>query len=634
MNSELNELFARSYKVLSDRTNWEAKQRRWYLMRHDGLRRRNKPFPTAADLHLALIDESVKRLKAFTLAQISGTPRLATFMALRQQLLATTEAAADFFSFELKWRSNLLKVLETTVDTMWLRGRGIIKAYVDPFDEYKLTHENVDPLFLLMTEDYNGFEDAARWTHVRQMNVDKFKLDRRYCNGNVDTQSLNLMRGGKDALERLKSQRGKDFDESQADKEIREGYTHSSNTDTIIIWETYVRTLGGVTVYTYCPVAMDVEVRKPFGVPYKTGGKVSQPFYSFQSEVKDEGWYAPRGLGEILADYEIFGSKVWNAQADLTSFAATPMLTGANPIQNPANYRMAPFEYIPGDVKPIQMGSDRSGLTEQIQFARSEAQQRSASPDFGTEDNLHAGEKPTAKQVGYVEQLQQVGTSHTNSIFSRDLGELLKHDWGLCLQYKRKNLTYFMVEDLQTLPEQALHDEYLITVGDGSGEWDKKQRLAKAVQRLQTFKGAPNVNQDELVKSVLEADDARLVKRMLMPGKQRESQEAFAQAEDIATMMVTHFPAPVLPDQDQIVRIKSTLDFLHAGREKGQMPDPTALKLIQDQVGARLEMLKQMNPQGHKQAVQMIEQAMQQDMQAQKQPRQLTASPQPATLAA
>jgi hypothetical protein len=34
-------------------------------MRHDGIRRRNKPWPWAADLHYALADEKIDKLKPF-----------------------------------------------------------------------------------------------------------------------------------------------------------------------------------------------------------------------------------------------------------------------------------------------------------------------------------------------------------------------------------------------------------------------------------------------------------------------------------------------------------------------------------------------------------------------------------------
>jgi len=624
------DLFGRAWQILQDRQDWENKQRRYYVMRHDGLRRRNKPFPSAADLHLALVDEAISKLKPFTLAQVTSAPRLASFVAMRQQLQETSDSSADFFSFELRERSNFFKILESMVDTMWLRGRGIIKAYVDPFDDYKIIHENVDPLYLLMADTANDFDDADEWVHVRQISVQKFKRDRRYFNrfnteeNESDTNyKISLMRGGKDALNRLKTQRGRDFDEIQIDKEYREGFTHSASADTIILWEHYVRTMGGIMVYTYCPVAMDVEVRKPFGVPYKVRGKVTAPFFSFVAEIKDEGWYSPRGVAEKIADKEIYACKLWNAKADAITYFNTPMFTSDTPIQNPSNYRQVPGEYIPNNIKPVQFGQPAFSFDSEINFARGEAEIAAQMPDLGIEKaNQGRSEKRTAREISVAASLSQVGQNHFGYIFKDCLSKLLRFDWALCLQYKRNNLTYFVAEDLKTLPEQALHDEYLITPAGNLDDWDRGQKMQRAVQRFQALRGAPNVNQDELVKDILSADDARLVKRLLIPSQQKAASEAEDENYQITSMIVTHFPAPVKPEEDHITRIKTIVQFLQAQGAKNKTVDPLAKQRIQEHLVQHLQILKQLQPVAYKQIVMELKQLEQQPMQQQGMPQQ------------
>lgn len=614
--SDNSQLYRRGFDILQNRQRWELRQRKYYLMRSEGIRRTRKPFPTAADLHLALIDEAISKLKPFTLAQVTGQEKLATFCSLRQQLAELTSSAADFFSFEIKERSNLLRVLETVVDTMWLRGRGIIKAYVDPFDDYKLVHENIDPLFLLMPDDCNDFDDAYEWVHVRQINVAKFKLDRRYCqdyrgdDGEIYSNTLEKLCGGKDAVDRLKTQRGRDFDMIQEDKEIREGYTHTSNADTIIIWDHYIKTMGGYVVYPYCPVAMDVVIRKPYGIPYKVQGKVSPGFFSFPAEVKDEGWYSPRGVAEKIADMEIYACKVWNAKADGITFFNTPMLTSEQPIQNPANFRWAPGEYIPGNAKAVQFGQPSISFDQEIMFARGEAEQRAMMPDMAIEKPSQRGsEKRTAKEVNVASSLAQVGTNHSASIFKQSLCSLFRHDWGLMLQYKRKQLNYFVSEDLQTVPEAALHEEYLIYPGGATDDWDKAQRMNKANGRFQELKGAPNVNQDELVRDLLASDDARLVKRLLMPANIKAATEAEDEAQEITSMMVTHFAAPVKPGEDHLTRIKTLLQFLMSAGPKAIPLDPLAKQRLQGHLAEHMKYLKAMNPKAASEVMKMIQTA-------------------------
>lgn len=629
------ELFGRAWQILQNRQEWENKQRRYYIMRHDGLRRRNKPFPTAADLHLALIDEAISKLKPFTLAQVLSAPRLASFVALRQQLHPISDSAADFFSFELKERSNILRTLEQMVDTMWLTGRGIIKSYIDPFNDYKIVHESVSPLYLLMADTANDFEDADEWVHVRQISVPKFKRDRRYFNRlqqqeNEDetNRKINLIRGGKDAVNRLRAQLGTNFEGIQSDKEVREGYTHSSSSDTIILWEHYVRTLGGITVYTYSPTAMDLEIRKPYGIPYKVRGKVTAPFFSFVAEIKDEGWYSPRGVAEKIADKEIYACKLWNAKADAITFFNTPMLTSDTPIQNPSNYRQIPGEYIPNNVKPVQFGQPAISFDQEIMFARGEAEISAQMPDIGIEKPNHGkSEKRTAREVGVAASLAQVGQNHFGAIFKDALSKLLRFDWGLCLQYKRKDLTYFVSEDLKTLPDQALHDEYLITPAGGLDDWDKQSMIQNAAKRLEVLKGLPNVNQDMLVSDFLDAQDGRLAKRLLIPSAQKASSEAEDETQEITSMIVTHFPAPVRPDEDHPTRIKTIVQFLQAQGLKNRPVDPMAKQRIHEHLIAHLEVLKKLQPQAYKQMIIELKQMEQQPMPMQQmqrlQPRQI-----------
>ena len=47
-------------QAISDRGTWERRQATWYQMRHDGLRRKNKPWPNAADMHFPLGDMQIE----------------------------------------------------------------------------------------------------------------------------------------------------------------------------------------------------------------------------------------------------------------------------------------------------------------------------------------------------------------------------------------------------------------------------------------------------------------------------------------------------------------------------------------------------------------------------------------------
>ena len=60
MSEKLYDLVAHD---IASRTRWEVRQGLWYQMRNDGLRRRGKPWPNAADAHFPLIDATINKLK-------------------------------------------------------------------------------------------------------------------------------------------------------------------------------------------------------------------------------------------------------------------------------------------------------------------------------------------------------------------------------------------------------------------------------------------------------------------------------------------------------------------------------------------------------------------------------------------
>src|SRR5882762_2200879 len=130
------ERFDRASTILNARLVWEQNQRLYRTMRHQGLPRVNKPFPTASDGHCSTIDNAIRKLKPYWVGQITSGDRLFNFTSLREQLETLSDAAADWFHFMLTNRTKLLRKTRVILDYMLLTGRGIIKATIDPVNDY------------------------------------------------------------------------------------------------------------------------------------------------------------------------------------------------------------------------------------------------------------------------------------------------------------------------------------------------------------------------------------------------------------------------------------------------------------------------------------------------------------------
>lgn len=148
----MRELFDQGCEAIANRSTWEQKQRLYYQMRHDGLRRRNKPWPTAADMHFPMVDMDIRRVKPFWESQATSFDKLASFVSMRSQAQAETAAAGDYFDFVLKNETEFETELLRAIDGMLQRGRGIVRAVVDPFNDNEIVCESIDMPFILMAD--------------------------------------------------------------------------------------------------------------------------------------------------------------------------------------------------------------------------------------------------------------------------------------------------------------------------------------------------------------------------------------------------------------------------------------------------------------------------------------------------
>jgi len=588
--------FDRGCEAISARSTWEQKQRLYYQMRHDGLPRRTKPWPSAANLHFPLIDMNIRKAKPFWESQAVAADRLASFVSLQEQLADDTSAAANFFDFELKQHTNFETELIRAIDTMLLRGRGVLKVTVDPLDDYRIVCDAIDTPFIIMADNADDFPDSDWWIEIQHLSVARYKRNQRYIQ---DDALINCIRGSKDL-----DLSGGVFE----DKEVREGVQYSRNPDQIILWELWEKTMGGYTVHTFSPQAPDRLVRKPFGCPYKLQGKASAPYFSFKTEIKDKGWYSPRGIAELGAPFEQYVCKLWNEKTDAMTLANRPVLTSEQAIPATQNIRWVPGEIIPGNIKGVPMSQPPYSFDQEMAFARSTSEQQVMLPDFGITQQGGGNDtsKPrTATENNRIATLQTVGTESNGRIFRRDLAAVYRHIWGLMLQFKRKRVTYFVAGELKTLPEQALHDAYLIMPDGSPSQWNQQLRQQRADARLQKFANHPNVNQEELVQDSLAADDPMVAKKLFIPGNVKAASEQEDEAVELL-LLEKGYPAAVKPNENHAARIFVLMSWLDAQQQMGVPVNPMAQQRVQQHLAVHFQYLQKTQPEAAKQVMQQI----------------------------
>jgi hypothetical protein len=574
---DYSDLYAKSANDLNDRTQWETRQRQFYEMRHHGLRRKTKPWPGASDAHFPLSDTIITNLKPYYVQQLFALDTVASFVSLKQQQAALTTAASQWMDYRLKQRSNLQTEIISTIDTMLLSGRGILKTTYD-LDKNQLNFENVDPMHLIVPSYCKDIESADRVTHIQHYSPDSY---RRKAGFKQDEKFIERVTGGNG------KDRGDD-NRHQIAKQ-REGVV-DDDSNIIVIWETYVQNDDKTwTIYTYCPSDLTFDVRPPMEVPYNHG---KPPFVSCQYEHKDTGWYSPRGVTELVAVFEASLSKLLNEKSDTMSLYNRPLFRSSRALPNTANLRFQPGQILPEDIQPIPMPSPPISFDQHMMMHREMAQQRVSTPDFGISQTLDNNQRRTATEISAIGNLFTQSADLRMRTFRLFLGDLYRQCWSLLTQFDSSSLNYYYLDTLEQIPQSAIHEAYDIVPSGSADGVNKQFHFQKAVARFQMFANDPHIDQVELRRSVLEADDSGLVKRLLTDPGIEVANQAEDQAVELSVMKIG-FPAQVKPSDDHATHVKTMLDYLALKRAQNAQTDPIELQRIQEHITAHMEQYRE-----------------------------------------
>lgn len=596
-------------QAISARAEWEERQLVWRQMRKDGLRRRRKPWPGANDLHFPLISTQIEKLKPFYYGQAFSQDRLARFVSLQEQLGEMTEAAADYLDYLLKNETNFEEELPFAIDTMLVSGRGLMKVRWD-FQTEAIEFESIDPLFLIVPPGTVTLEKAPWFCHVKHMSVDEFKACGLY---KVNDDLLQRIRGG-----------DKETNQAVQEKAEREGITRSNDENIIVLWEVWQKIDKGRIVHTFSPGAPSEPVRQPFLYNVNFRGKTVEPFVSWQFEKCERGWYAPRGVAEHQAPHEAYICKVWNGKADAMDFLNKPLFGSQGQVRNVGNVRFQPGEVLPDGVSPLTMPPPPLSFDQELMQTHRIAQESLSMPDANiTTLDKSKRENPTATEIEYRSGLASQGIEMRGRLFREGLAKLYFLSWALVLKHKQSDAVYFVADNLKRLPQQSMHELYLIVPDGTADNWHRGMRFQRALQRYQTLGGNPFINQEELAKATVADDDPRLVKTLVLPQNAHAANEAEDEAIEIM-LLQDGFPAQVKPGEDHALRIKVLSGKLQELMMRGTPVDPVAKQRIQQHFAMHVQFLMQQNPTLARQIVAAV-----QDMDPTGQPAMQQPMPQP-----
>jgi hypothetical protein len=568
-------------EAVGQRSPWELRQTRWYELRHHGLRRTNKPWPKAADLHWPLIDTAIEKLKPLFLQQALGMDVVASFVPMRQQLNAYTKVAEDWFNYKIREKTNFVDEVLSWVDYTLMSGRGVMKCFWNPGDK-RVGFEAVDPMYFVVPAYTVDLQDADWAVHVMPMSVPAYKRMAGQFGWKSDSKTIEKIRGNPQEDDNIPGAATEDDA-----KQLREGITYTNNTDGVIVWEVYRKRDDGVwEVYLYSPAAVDLDLRDPMELPYDHG---QLPFVDFPYEIKDKGWFSPRGVCEILAPFELSMTSMWNHKHDAMTLYNRPLFRAERELPNSINLRFQPGQILPYGVAPVQMPQPPVSFDQELNQTRAVAENRIGSPDYGMSTVMSGGsDRRTATEIQSINaQAMQSGDLRAR-LFRMALGKLYRQAWGLYIQYDAKSLRYRFAEDSLEADPIALHDQYELEPKGGMDMVSRQMMIQQAINRKQLFMNSPWVDQVELDKSIMELDDPSLVKRLLRDPGQKAQDELEDETKTIPTLLVG-IPVPAKPGQNYAGRIGVLMQYLNGAMQQGQQLSPVSKNAFMMRIDSLLQ---------------------------------------------
>jgi hypothetical protein len=579
------ELIAAIDEDLIQRSRWETKMGDLYRARYRGLRRTVLPFPNASDINWPLIDTIVDQLKSLYFQQLFATATIASFTPSDAQVAEAPQlasAASQWFDYQVKEESNLETEILYVIDAMLMLGRPVMKVLWDTAEE-RLRFVMVDPLRIIVPARTRALRDAERVVHVLVYSPEEFKRVPGYRTDDAFVKAIT----GRGQLETQGN-----ANHLYQRKAQRQGITYGADTE-IVVWEIWERDAQGqYQIQTFAPVRPDEPVKATYGNPNDHG---QNPFVDFPYEMTQPDWFAPRGVGEIIVPFQAQLSKSLNELNDRLTITNVPSFTSEREIPNALNIRWRPGQILPQGVKPAAFPALDIDLERQMILMRDVAEKLVAVPDYGIGQTLKPTSSRTATEVEQMAEANEQSSDLRLRIFRSSLGRLYQIAWETLRQYASRRLTFWLEGQLVQIPPEALKKNYRIRPSGSADGVTRAMLWRKSAGRLQMFNQDPYIDQGELRKSVLEADDVGLVKRLYRDPQFKQQDAAEDQMVEIGVMKLGH-PASVSPADDHVAHIRTTLHYIQTQMRTGVPPSPAEPALLRQHLLVHVEALRKIDP--------------------------------------
>jgi hypothetical protein len=566
MSQELYEVITANIK---DTDAYRRKMIQWYNMRHFGIRRKGRTADYQADLHFALIDTFITKWIPYFIQYFYARDVIGYFEKEGGNADGDTTQLAQSFDYKVKQKTNLERMMYKNLSYMLMTGKGIMKTYWDPVSKQVGVYA-VNPVYMIVPKSAETLRSADRKTQVLHFTEKQYKAIKGF---NHDPALIKRIKGkGDAALSNFKDE-----------KDVREGINCGTRSDEIVIWENYETTSDGIKVEWLSPLQPKEAISPYQYLPYDHG---QDPYTEYHFEEKEGGYYSNRGIAEMLAVYEVQLCKCLNEMSDFGTTSNRPFWRAKSKL-NTATFKLLPNSVIDADIEPVAMPQPGLGWNDQIMLFQQLAQDRVGLPNMNLDRSTDGKvDNPTATQVNALMGMSQQMVDMRGRLFQLSLGQNLNQIYSLYLQFDKQGLANYQWQGQpQTIDLSLLNGVYQVRPSASADNVNKAFVMQKAVARKQLFAQSPWVDPVELDKTVMEADDPSLVKRLIRDPQDKQRNEAEEQSKETVIMLQGR-SLSINPDDDHVIHLMDLVQFIEAilqrpNPEERVIPAYAAMPLLQ-----------------------------------------------------
>ena len=566
MNSEL---YDDIINTLKDRVEWENDQARAMQLRLQGPTRSKKPFKGSSTLHFPIIDMMIGKIKPFLEQQLYVSEQLANIRSIHPNDTADAMALGHWYNYRLFEYSNFETEMEHMFDQVLFYGSAIVKSYYD-VSKKQCRFKTIDQLYTICPKSTENIEDADYFVHIQRYTLKKYQRNKSF---NQDPDLVKKISG--------------DFDDNVNglnDKYTRAGITHGINDKEIIIWEIYENCGDSWKVHWISPKAPKEKIKPSIKqIPYQ---HKSLPFVQFKWEQTEKGYYNCRGAYLILRQFEVYCSKLMTTKSDAMTLSNMPIYTPRTPLSGGEDrlIKITPGTVTPFPIDRVNQGTPPFSYEQEMANTRNIAEQVFSVPDLGMSNPN--GQKRTASEVNTITSMMNTGISSKNRKILKVLNKLLALDFQLRLEMESKELDYQFQSQNQNITKSLTNDSFqnknnlrlkIKLSGDG---YNKEAIYNRRLNQYNQLKDNPYVNQAELTKALIEADDPLNVNNIFVAPKEQGIEQKEIQANELTRLLIIGTPMTVSESDKHDIHIQVLIEFIEKKAVEKALDENLAIALF------------------------------------------------------